>query len=259
MVTLGNVQPMQGVADPLKRVDPQKLQASRKEVPAQLQQASQSVQMWKATESVQQQGHPGLPTKKGLEISEQSGIQNTSQKIPSSSSFQAEMRSNPAGITTTPEMGAKNQVMRDSGVAFRMPPSPRQDGVSVPPPAMQGGFPVPPPTIQGGFPIPPPTMQEGYPVPQPTKQGGFPLPPPTIQGGFPIPPPTMQGGFPVPQPTMHGGFPMPPSTFQAGFPVPPSSMRTGFHAPSPEMLPRGTVGSEVTDPYFVFIYLISLF
>ena len=245
MLTHSNVQPMQGVVDPLKRVDPQKLQTSQKKVPAQLQEAIQSVQMWKGTESVQQQGHPGLPiTKKGLEISEQSGIQNTSQKIPSSSSFQAEMRSNPAGIMTMPEMGAKNQVMRDSGVAFPMPPSLRQDGVSVPPPAMQGGFAVPPPTIQGGFPIPPPTMQGGYPVPQPTKQGGFPVSPPTIQGGFPIPPPTMQGGFP-----------MPPSTFQAGFPLPPSSMRTGFPVPSPEVLPGGTVGSEDTDPYFVFIYL----
>ena len=223
MVTHSNVQPLQGVADPLKRVDLQKLRASQKKVPAQLQKAIQSVQMWKGTESVQQQGHPGLPiTKKGLEISEQLGIQNTSQKIPSSSSFQADMRSNPAGIMTMPEMGAKNQVMRDSAVAFPMAPSPRQDGVSVPPPAMQGGFAVPPPTIQGGFSIPPPTMQ---------------------------------GGYPVPQPTMQGGFPMPPSTFQAGFPVPPSSMRTGFPVPSPEVLPGGTVGSEDTDPYFVFIYL----
>lgn len=259
MVMQSNVQPMQSIADPLKRVEPQKLQAFQEEA--------------------------ALPaTKKGLEISEQSGIENTSQKFPSSSSSQAEVRSQPSGITIMSEMEAKNQVLKDSGVVsgqkFPMPQSPRQDGASVPPAAVQGGFPVPQPTkhggfplpaptIQGVFPVPPPTKQGGFPVPQPTKQGGFPVPPQTIQGGFPAPPPTIQGGFPAPPPTIHGGFPIPPPmqggfpipppTLQAGFPVAPPSTRTRFPVPSPEVQPGGTVGSEVTDPYFVFIYLISLF
>ncbi|XP_074616900.1 E3 ubiquitin-protein ligase RNF31-like isoform X2 [Acropora palmata] len=65
MVMQSNVQPMQSIADPLKRVEPQKLQASQEE-------AALSA------------------TKKGQEISEQSGIETTSQKFPSSSSSQAE-------------------------------------------------------------------------------------------------------------------------------------------------------------------------
>ena len=274
MVMQSNVQPMQSIADPLKRVETQKLQASQEEA--------------------------ALPaTKKGLDIPEQSGIENTSQKFPSSSSSQAEVKGNPSGITIMSEMEAKNQVLRDSGVVsgqkFPMPQSPRQDGASVPPAAAQGGFPVPQPTkhggfplpaptIQGVFPVPPPTKQGGFPVPQPKKQGGFPAPPPTIQGGFPAPPPTIQGGFPAPPPKiqggfpappptiqggfpipppMQGGFPMPPPTLQAGFPVPPASTRTGFPVPSPEVQPGGIVGSEVTDPYFRFhifdFFVLTLF